>query len=115
MFSSGLINNPAPEDVVTHRISYTSSTLGSEYFIANKEVLPLGHFITAILAYVAVGTPTVSVGSTAGGKDIASTIKLAAGWNNVSMISPESTTLKLSLTSDSAEDIKWNIFYSDIL
>lgn len=36
MFSSGLINNPISPAVRLFRINHTSSTLGSEYIVADK-------------------------------------------------------------------------------
>lgn len=88
--------------------AWQSSTNGSEWITGiDQKCLPDDFVITIILAETA-GTPTIQVGSTAGGSDLIGSIALPAGLS-IATVNKRSSTAKISVTSNTADIINWSV------
>jgi len=97
-------------------LRYSSATSGTEFILGSDRVcLPVNHVINKIYAYVASGTPTIDIGTAASAADIAASQTLATGWNDIELSNLQSSTYKLNATSNTANAIVWNVFYSILI
>lgn len=78
---------------------------------SDRPMLLEGHYFRKIIVHSESGGETVQAGSTAGGSDIVASVTLVAGPNHLTIAAPASSTRKLSLTSDSTNELKWQFDY----
>ena len=87
----------------------TTSTNGSVWIGgSDRMVLEDGHTFEQIYVTSAAGGETVQVGSTAGGSDIVASVALTAGLNVLTLARGNSPTNKISITSDSSNELEWS-------
>ena len=88
--------------------NWQSNTSGSEWVTGvDQKCLPDDFVITHIIAET-TGTPTIQVGSTGGGAELVSSVALSAAKNNLTVVTPFSSTSKISVTSDDTSVIQWS-------
>lgn len=108
--SHGLLT-PGPAHILPDRrgqVRGSTNTSGNQQLCGGSCLLTSAR-ITSIMAYVASGTPTISIGSGSGGAQIAASQTLATGMNTITLAGQFSSTGNVWINSNSTDVIKWTI------
>lgn len=87
-----------------------TNTNGNQQLCGGTCLLPSARLF-AVIANVASGTPTITIGNASGGSQIATSQALVTGRNEITLASRYSSTGNVWINSNSTDAIDWTLLY----